>query len=127
MKKLSITALLIVSLFTAAPAAQAADWSNGEMSCDLNVTELDSWLHFGNWGKWQRFTAKLYKNQSPEKAVTYTCSAISPDNTEFGCTIPDNQIDTALFLKLDMLPLLTIKPGTSKGAACEIVLKAAKR
>jgi len=116
-----------VSLFAAAPATQAADWSNGEISCDLNVTELSSWLHFWNWGKWESFTAKLYKNQLPEKAVTYTCLAISRDNTEFGCKIPDNQINTARFLKLDLLFLPTIKPGTSKGAACEIIFKAAKK
>ena len=128
MKKLSITALLIVSLFAAAPAAQAADWSNGEISCDLNVTELSSWLHFWNWGKWESFTAKLYKNQSPEKAVTFTCSAISTDNTEFGCKIPYNQIDTAIFLKLKYPALFpTIKAGTSKSAACEIIFKAAKQ
>lgn len=120
MKKLSITALLIVLLFTATPAAQAADWSNGEISCDLSVTALDSWLFFWNWGKWESFTARFYKNQSPQKAVTFTCSAISQDNTKFGCTLPKNQSATAIFLKLDPWPSPTIKPGTSKSTVCEM-------
>ena len=51
MKKLTITALLIVSLFTVTPAAQAADWSNGKFSCDLEVTKLAPWWEFYNWGK----------------------------------------------------------------------------
>jgi len=45
MKHLIISALLAVSLFVTAPAAQAADWNNDTLSCDIKVT--DTW--FGMW------------------------------------------------------------------------------
>jgi hypothetical protein len=125
MRNLAITALLAASLFAAAPAAQAADWSNGEFSCDLEVTALADWWNVFNWGKWDRFTAKLYKNKSPEKAVTFTC--LSTIDSKFGCALPNNQIDTAIFdLKLHLSLSPTIKPGTSKSAACEIIFKEAR-
>jgi len=60
MKHLIISALLAVSLFVTAPAAQAADWNNDTLSCDIKVT--DTWF-----GMWQNFKATFYVAAKPTK------------------------------------------------------------
>jgi len=118
MKKLTITALLIVSLFTVTPAAQAADWSNGKFSCDLEVTKLAPWWEFYNWGKWEELHLKYSLISRPGISGTFVCDASSLGYTEFLCRIVQPEFSKALFVS-NIVNKYTFNPGTSKSQACE--------
>jgi hypothetical protein len=128
MKKTSIAALLILSLY-APLSAHAADFSGNGFSCDLTDIELKPWWVPFVWGQWTRFNVKIYKTQSPEKAVTYVCTDISLGNTTFGCTLePVNQVLVASMMNLAWAMNMTnFRPGITKGQACEIALNAARK
>lgn len=119
MKKLTITALLIVSLFTVTPAAQAADWSNGKFSCDLEVTKLAPWWEFYNWGKWEKVHLKYSLISRPEISGTIVCDASSLDYTKFLCSV-EPEFPNAICC-CQTLSKYTFNPGTSKSQACEAV------
>lgn len=125
MKKLSITALLIVSLFTVTSAAQADDWSNGKFSCDLKVKELAPWWDVFNWGKWREVQLNYSLISRPESSVTFTCLRGSSDYTKFDCWL-----DTAFPFDRNTLDWSsrqiegTFNPGISKSQACEAIFKA---
>lgn len=125
MKHLIFALVLATSFWAATPDAKAADWTNGVVSCDINVKELSSWFVFWNWGKWQKFDVHFYLNKTPSNALAFSCRAISLDNTGFGCTRPLKQIDTERLFNMVLFIEPIIPPGTSKNAACEIAYKAA--
>ncbi len=127
MRHLIIALVLATSFLTAPPAAKAADWTNGVISCDINVKELGTWYVPWIWGKWEKFEVLFYLNAAPKDAATFTCRSIWPDNTIFACMLPEAQYLIAgskLKMRLVMQP--TIPSGTSKNAACEIAYNAVK-
>jgi hypothetical protein len=124
MRNLVITALLAASLFAASPAAQAADWSNGEFTCDLEVKELAPWYAVLNWGKWGQLQLKYSLISRPESSVTFTCYTDSLDSTKFNCSVsPLFFYDRNTLAWASVSIQYTFNPGTSKSQACEAIFK----
>ena len=120
-------AVFIAALLAVIPLcrpAHAADWSNGQFSCDLNVTELGQWWVPWTWGKWREFTAKFYLNAAPESSVTIRCMDTSVDGDGFSCTTKSGApYDSKRLSWQPSIIQFTFKPGTSKSQACEDIFK----
>lgn len=125
MKHLIFALVLATSFWAATPDAKAADWTNGVVSCDINVKELSPWYVFWNWGKWGEFDLHFYLNKTPSNALAFSCLSLTKDLTHLGCMRPLKQIDTEKLFNMELFIEPIIPPGTSKSRACEIAYKAA--
>jgi len=120
MKHLIISALLAVSLFVTAPAAQAADWNNDTLSCDIKVT--DTWF-----GMWQNFKATFYVAAKPTEIYTiYECTFIGGRNQyQYRCFVnavgDDNCWDWNK-TRVDSSDLV-FYPGITQRQTCDMLFK----
>ncbi len=74
MRYLTVATLMAIFLFAAAPVANAADWNNDKLSCEIKVA--DTFL-----GKWKEFSTRFYLTAKPEVFLTYKCLTINILNT----------------------------------------------
>ncbi len=124
MKSGIMTALMgvAVCLLMTIPVAQASDWSNGDIACDLEVKELAPWYEVLNWGKWSTLHVKYSLISRPESSLTYLCYAALPDRIKFACRGDSNaQNDRERLAGSSAAAAFTFNPGTTEAQACEAI------
>ncbi|MEA5113280.1 MAG: hypothetical protein VB050_04565 [Geobacteraceae bacterium] len=119
MKNLIIAAWLAVVICLPVSTARAADWTNGTFSCDLTVVETSHWPL--TWGTWKKINLKFSKYGKPY--VAYECSE---NGSLFVCQ-HQNDNDREYWRVLKEYGDIRIRPGISKGLACEWAFDALSR
>jgi|GEM_PF-2368059 hypothetical protein len=121
MRQLTVAALLI-SLFTAVPAAMAENhWNNGSFACNITVTRLD---RLGIWDKFSAGFCQVTGNPAVvncTKKATFSCGKKPLKlSDEYDCYAGDLVGTT---VKANDLTLIFTPVLTTQWGACEKIFK----